>query len=47
MFSGNLRNVKVPRLTRVDGFKLYEPTVAEHVQEEAASSEPEANPRHV
>jgi len=28
---GNLRNVKVPRLARVDGFKVYEPTVQEHV----------------
>ncbi len=28
---GNLRNAKVPRLARVDGFKVYDPTVQEHI----------------
>jgi hypothetical protein len=30
--SGNLRHVKLPKLDKVDGFKVYDPTVKEQVQ---------------
>ncbi|MSP62105.1 MAG: protein BatD [Myxococcales bacterium] len=29
---GNLKNVKLRKIERLDGFKVYEPTVAEHVE---------------
>jgi hypothetical protein len=32
--AGNLRNIKLPRLTHLDGFKLYEPTVKENIKPE-------------
>jgi hypothetical protein len=30
--SGNLRNVKLPKLDHLDGFKLYDPTVKENIE---------------
>jgi hypothetical protein len=30
--AGNLRNVKLPKLDRLDGFKVYEPTMRENIQ---------------